>query len=65
MIERTELASFRSFEEAEEADRRERWAMSPEERLIALERLRSYMYPDAESPPRLQRVFESVELPRG
>jgi hypothetical protein len=61
-MERT-LQSFSSFEDADEADRRERWAMTPEELLIALETLRSYNYPDGETAPRLQRVLESVEYP--
>jgi len=63
MIDRNAVEVFSSFEEADAADRHERWKMSWQERLICLERLRTYMYPDGESPPRLQRVLESVRFP--
>ena len=59
MIDRGAIQIFDSFEDADEADRRERWAMTPGERLIALELLRSYHYPSGEIP-RLERIFESV-----
>lgn len=65
MIDRGAIQIFDSFEEADEADRRERWAMTPAERLIALELLRSYTYPRGEPAPRLQRIFESIEQPWG
>ena len=57
-----ELAVFDTFEDAEKAEREERWKMTPEERMAILEQLRSYKYPDGKTAPRLQRVFESVKL---
>lgn len=63
VIDRVRFASFDSFLEADEADKRERWALSPIERLELLERLRRQMYPDGETAPRLQRVLEIVESP--
>lgn len=58
-----ELVSFTSFEDADQADRIERWSMTPIERLNTVELLRQYMYPDAKSTPRLQRVLETVKQP--
>lgn len=58
-----QLATFSSFEEADEADRLERWAMSPEKRLCMVELLRQYMYPNGKPTPRLQRILETVEQP--
>ena len=58
-----ELKTFTSFEEADEADRIERWALSPIKRLSMVELLRQYMYPNGESTPRLQRVLETIKQP--
>ena len=63
-IDKTEFSTVSSFEEADRADRIERWNLTPEERLEILETLRSYMYPDGKTAPRLQRIFESAELPQ-
>lgn len=64
MIE--ELEAFNSFEDAEIAERREWWAMSPTERLEVLEHLRSYsLDSNGETTQRLCRVLESVECPWG
>ena len=52
---------FDSFAEADEAERKERWAMPPAQRLEILERLRSLQYPDGKTAPRLQRILEVVE----
>ena len=52
---------FDCFERAEEAERQERWAMPPAQRLEILEHLRSLTYPDGKTPPRLQRLLEVVE----
>ena len=52
---------FDSFEAAEEAERKERWAMPPAQRLEILESLRSLTYPDGKTAPRLQRSLEVVE----
>ncbi len=51
---------FDSFEAAEEAERRERWALTPTQRLEILERLRAQQYSDGETAPRLQRLLEIV-----
>ena len=64
MINRKGLKTYSTFAEAEAADRQERWSMTIEERLLALEQLRSCQYPDGESAPRLQRIFESIQSPR-
>jgi len=61
MIARDSLQTFSSFEEADIADREERHSLSYDELLIALEQLRSYMYPHGETPPRLQRLFEFTQ----
>lgn len=58
-----ELTTFSSFEEADAADRQERWAMTPQERLSMVELLRQYMYPNGKPTPRLQRVLETLEQP--
>ncbi len=55
------LQVFDSFEQADEATRRERWAMTPGQRFEILEQLRSYRYPDGKTAPRLLRVLEVVE----
>ena len=52
---------FDSFEAAEEAERRERWGLTPAQRLEILERLRAQQYPDGETAPRLQRLLEIVK----
>ena len=53
---------FESFEMADDAERRQRWAMSPIQRLELLESLRSLKYPDGKTPQGLQRFFEVAEL---
>lgn len=63
MIDRTALQSFSSFAEAEESSVNELWELTPMERLAALEMLRSFVYEGSESPPRIQRVLETVEFP--
>ncbi len=60
-IDRTQISSFTSFEDADDADRSERWSMSPKARLELLENLRRYKYPNGKSAPRLQRVFISTK----
>ena len=62
-IDRSSFSTFESFEEADDSDKRERWNLTPEERLRILERLRRSQYPDGESAPRLQGILESVEFP--
>ena len=63
MIDRTAVQIFESFDEADEADKIERWALKSGERLQILEKLRRNYYPDGKTAPRLQRFFESVEFP--
>ena len=58
---RHSMQVFNSFEEAELSERRERWAMSPDQRLEILEQLRSLKYPDGKTAPRLQKFFEVVK----
>ncbi len=53
---------FESFEDADHSERLERWALSPDERLEILERLRSLQYPDEKTAPRLRRVLEIAPL---
>ena len=65
MLDRSQIATFTSFEEADDAEREARWRMSREERIEILEALRRYQYPDGKSAPRLQRLFESVGPPQG
>ena len=55
------IETFDSFEAADEATRRDNWAMTPGQRLEILEQLRQQIYSDAGTSDRLQRVFESVE----
>ena len=62
-METIELTTFSSFEDADQADRLERWAMSPEERFSMVELLRQYMYPNGKPTPRLQRILETAEQP--
>ncbi len=62
-MDRSSLQVFNSFEDADQADRMERWAMTSEERLLVLEQLRGYLYPDGRTAPRLQRLLESAQLP--
>ena len=62
MIDRTAVATLDTFEAADRADREERWAMTPQERLAAMELLRRVRYPDGRTAPRLERVLESVEF---
>jgi hypothetical protein len=52
---------FDSFEQADAAERKERWAMQPAQRLVILEQLRLLKYPDGKTAPRLQRLLEVVE----
>ena len=61
MTVKKKIETFDSFEAADEATRRDNWAMTPEQRLEILEQLRQQIYPDAATSRRLQRVFESVE----
>ena len=63
MIDRSSITVFGSFDEADQADKQERWDLAQDERLLILERLRSYQYPDGETAPRLQRLLESAEFP--
>ena len=56
-LDRSVVRSFSSFEEADRAVREERWALTPQQRVEHTEWLRSQKYPDARTPPRLQRVF--------
>jgi hypothetical protein len=55
------LEIFDSFAEADAAERQERWAMRPTQRLEILEQLRLLKYPDGKTAPRLQRLLEVVE----
>ena len=55
------IETFDSFEAADEATRRDNWAMTPGQRLEILEQLRQQIYSDAATSDRFQRVFESVE----
>ena len=64
MIDRTSFRTFDSFEEADQADRLERWRMTPDERMTVLEQLRRYQYPDGNTAPGLQRILETAECPR-
>jgi hypothetical protein len=64
-MDNTTIQTFSSFEDADHADRMERWNLSRDELLMILEQLRSYMYPDGKTPPRLQRFFESSQQAQG
>jgi len=64
MIDRTAFQTFDSFAEADQADRLERWLMTPEDRLNLLEKLRSYQYPDGKTALGLQRLLTTAEFPR-
>jgi hypothetical protein len=57
------VQTFDSFSAADEATRREYWSMTMHQRLAILEELRRQVYPDGQTPPRLQRVLESVAFP--
>lgn len=59
------IETFTSFEDAEDADRRERMSMTGEERLRITEFLRATYYGYAESgiEPRLERTLEVLPLP--
>ena len=61
-MDKTVFSTYHTFEEADEADRQERWAMTVGERLELLEHLRSFQYPDGKTPPRFQRILEFVEF---
>ena len=54
---------FDSFEDADQKQKEEWWAMTPYDRLVLLEQLRMQMYEDPENPPRLQRSFEVLQYP--
>ena len=54
---------YNSFKQAELADRRERWSMTPIQRLQILESLRKLRYDKNASANRLQRLFEVVDIP--
>ena len=54
---------FDSFEDADQKQREEWWAMAPGERLILLEKLRMQRYEDPENPPRLEITFEVIDQP--
>ena len=56
--------TFDSFSAADEATRREYWNMTMQQRLAILEELRKQAYPDGQTPPRLQRILESVQFPQ-
>jgi hypothetical protein len=60
-LDKTALSVYRSFEEADEADRAYWQKATIEERLLALELMRqsAYGYSDP-ATPRLQRVLEIV-----
>ena len=51
---------FHSFESADDAMRRDWWAMSPIERLRMTEQLRRLKYSHGRSASRLQSVFETA-----
>lgn len=57
------VQTFDSFAAADEATRREYWRMTRHQRLSILEELRRQVYPDGQTPPRFQRVLESVAFP--
>lgn len=63
MTSRFVVQTFDSFSAAEEATRREYWSMTRQQRLAILEELRRQVYPDGQTPPRFQRVLESVAFP--
>ena len=52
---------FDSFEAADQAERQERWTMTPIQRLEILEQLRALKYRDGKTPPRLQRFLEVAD----
>ena len=59
------VAKFDSFEEADEADREQYRAMTPQQRLDLIGLLRAmYHGPDDASAPRLERVLTITELSR-
>ncbi|MEO7539479.1 MAG: hypothetical protein ABIV21_05600 [Pyrinomonadaceae bacterium] len=61
-LDKTAFQVFRSFQEADEAERQYWRERTPEERLAAMELLRqsAYGYDDS-TTPRLQRVLEIVK----
>ena len=58
-------AVFKSFEEADRADKAYYLSLTPQQRLEIVTQLRALLYgPDDDSAPRLERVYRIVELPR-
>jgi len=57
------LKVYNNFQEADDADRQERWSKSPAQRLKILESLRKLRYDKNKSANRLQRFFEVVDFP--
>ncbi len=58
-------AVYKSFEEADQADRAKYRSMTPQERLDLISQLRALLHgPDDASAPRLERVLRITELPR-
>ncbi|MFT3990131.1 MAG: hypothetical protein QM680_01855 [Luteolibacter sp.] len=59
------IQTFTSFEEAEAAERRERQALTGEQRLRITESLRAHYYGYAESgiEPRLERTLKVLSFP--
>jgi hypothetical protein len=61
-VDRTAIKVFKTFAEADEADRRYWHSQSPEERLLALELMRQSAYGyEYSASRRLQRVLEIVK----
>lgn len=62
-----EIREYKSFAEADQADREYWWSMRPIERLRELERLRqfNYNYGNGKPLPRFQRTLRVVELGEG
>lgn len=62
-LERKEITSFSSFQEANEAECLERWSMAPTQRLEILENLRRLQYPNRKSAPRILKVLCATKNP--
>jgi hypothetical protein len=62
---RKTAAKFSSFEEADRADREQYRAMTPQQRLELLSRLRALQHGFGDATaPRLERVLRIIKLPR-
>jgi hypothetical protein len=60
-----QIRVFSSFEEAEEAERNEYKAMTPEQRVELISQLRALVHgPDDATAPRLERVLRITQLER-